>query len=692
MENWNDITSRFREECSNLKPGELASTSDFRLQDSIAALELMDPKMDAGLHVNAKIGLGSLSEAIQLGLKMHEIPIAEVLGIMDDIVMLYVTWLQGNSLALTVYTCVYLHDVNKLENIPLKGFCMSILKIIALTIDTIMRSDVYDEEDIQLARYGFTMQDDKTADEVIELCRNAEASIGKVFPNESLDLRVALSHRLKFVGFVMQIFKVSPKTSNIQKSQKLIEKAKQELDSILSTIALGTQMETEAAVKPFERYINSHLLTPTPPKKIDFISRAEAYEYLKKEVTNIAAATTITSCNSLKALQDFFKLFCRRSPGILSRSHLFMIFINLSGAENGRSLEEMVTEASLDYHFQCPELQKALAAGDQDLCPILDFYHKQCSDVFHELFKIYCKNRARQWRKIAKFFQKLHTFASQAHDVTVAVKAVWCSRGKDVPYSPDFRAFSHRITLELSVQYFLLGFDIGIFAMHEYHMVWYYLDYLFGWIKQSLSDSILKREASMNAGNGGAVQQQGTGKKKKKKQTDKKTARKAQNTKTLKDTLVHFEALRFMVKGFLLVSSGALLAELIPTCNEFKFTSLETLYNHRFAPMSHVDFPPVSNYEVYETSTSLKHVPNIQHTQVYARAVKHFEEAAGRISTLLSCPVPPSPEQKTDLEALLKVAKTNIVTTRLAVAQPDSKKPLQFDFSVHGEHPVIRYR
>jgi len=56
-----------------------------------------------------------------------------------------VTWLEGHSLAQTVFTNLYLHDPNLIEDRPLKAFSVCMLKTVDLIKDRINRAGVYEE-------------------------------------------------------------------------------------------------------------------------------------------------------------------------------------------------------------------------------------------------------------------------------------------------------------------------------------------------------------------------------------------------------------------------------------------------------------------------------------------------------------------------------------------------------------------
>jgi hypothetical protein len=54
---------------------------------------------------------------------------AELMGIVDRLLCLLVAWLKGNSVVQTLFTCLYLHDVDAVADPVLRPFCTAVLKV-----------------------------------------------------------------------------------------------------------------------------------------------------------------------------------------------------------------------------------------------------------------------------------------------------------------------------------------------------------------------------------------------------------------------------------------------------------------------------------------------------------------------------------------------------------------------------------
>ncbi|KAK4473782.1 hypothetical protein MN116_003120 [Schistosoma mekongi] len=148
-----DITNAFFSACRiGLEPGELLHDNQFSLQYSMSAIEIMDPKVDARTQGNRKVV--TVSEALSAG----QLPLGpfsslyELLGIMDELLSSYVNWLTGDSLAQSVFICMYMHCTQLVRDKYLVAFCELLRRSIYQLRHIIITVGVFDEED----HYTFT--------------------------------------------------------------------------------------------------------------------------------------------------------------------------------------------------------------------------------------------------------------------------------------------------------------------------------------------------------------------------------------------------------------------------------------------------------------------------------------------------------------------------------------------------------
>lgn len=142
----------------DLELGELAHDDLFGLFEAMSAIEMMDPKMDAGMHhTNGNRKILNFDQAVRaekLELKKvnHDQFIGKptiinfsvlllhffcILGIVDNSIACLVTWLEGHSLAQTVFINLYAQQPQRIEDRNLKAFITIFLKVIDLIKDYI---------------------------------------------------------------------------------------------------------------------------------------------------------------------------------------------------------------------------------------------------------------------------------------------------------------------------------------------------------------------------------------------------------------------------------------------------------------------------------------------------------------------------------------------------------------------------
>ena len=99
--------------------------------------------------------------------------------IIDQSLACLVTWLEGHSLAQTVMTNLYLHNVDKIQCAVVKSVSVAILKLVDIIKDIIWKAGVFEEEDFQSHTYGFRLCQDIIEQRCIAGLREAEELLNK---------------------------------------------------------------------------------------------------------------------------------------------------------------------------------------------------------------------------------------------------------------------------------------------------------------------------------------------------------------------------------------------------------------------------------------------------------------------------------------------------------------------------------
>jgi hypothetical protein len=182
---WLDITKEFRSSVAQLNLGELIKNEQFTLFEAMSAIELMDPKMDSGMIMKkTNRSILTFEQSIRSGaIKINNLELDELIGIIDDTYACLVAWLEGHSLALTIMTNLYLHDTERIEDKCLRVFSQSMLKIVDFIDKLVMAIYCIEEEDFVVNGGKFNlashMNEHKILSSLEDLCQHYEKLISE---------------------------------------------------------------------------------------------------------------------------------------------------------------------------------------------------------------------------------------------------------------------------------------------------------------------------------------------------------------------------------------------------------------------------------------------------------------------------------------------------------------------------------
>lgn len=81
--------------------------------------------------------------SVQSSLTVLNISVYAVLNIVS--LVSQITWLEGHSLAQTVFTCLYVHNPDLIQDPALKAFALGILKICDIAREKVNKAAVFEE-------------------------------------------------------------------------------------------------------------------------------------------------------------------------------------------------------------------------------------------------------------------------------------------------------------------------------------------------------------------------------------------------------------------------------------------------------------------------------------------------------------------------------------------------------------------
>ncbi|XP_058830797.1 N-alpha-acetyltransferase 35, NatC auxiliary subunit isoform X2 [Topomyia yanbarensis] len=703
---WKDISTEFFSCVKELKLGELIHDNMFGLFDAMSAIEMMDPKMDAGMCCNKETTPLNFQTAVESGkMKLTNLDSRECIGIIDAVYSCSVSWLEGHSMAQTVLTCLYLHHPDQIEDKSMKAFACAVHKLVNLIRNFILRARVYEEEDFQPSTYGYDLCVEMTETKVCNMLKGAEEDwIRKVKDVESDKEKEeinALICRLKFTRLLLQclvalyptkqnstwnatnasanlVTNVSPNKTEMIDIVKTLNGALELTQIMERTIEFGTQTEPGSdAPNPmgFSMMVNQRLLPPTFPRYTKIKDRSTCIQYLAELIQRLKHACKIVHCtnyhNALNFFMDFSKKF---GPCLLSRSILQTLYLPSHDMVFGtRKLTEVLKESAKAFIAPPVLLSDNPLSTNTNACNCVDSFFAYNEHTFSVLFEICGYNRARQRDKLGIMLSNFANLQDEAERVDAYLHSLSMKNENPRQHLACFGTWVLYHCLRAMSFFLLSGLELELYSVHEYlYIFWYLYQFLFGWIVSALTraDTFLVEQDY-------AVDPKGA------KGNQKKPKVKKRKGKTDAKEIIFNQAMQNMCGGYYKALGGFIGEERIPEPLPM-FDNEKVRFEHRFAPFATLSTPPPMAYSDFKLMKS--YLLKSPAEELYASAAKHFHEARVLLESY------PNPDE--EWHEIVKVAKTNFVMMNLLATglNRQSKAPPEFDFSCHRYFPIIRNR
>uniref|UniRef100_A0A6P7H787 Protein MAK10 homolog n=1 Tax=Diabrotica virgifera virgifera TaxID=50390 RepID=A0A6P7H787_DIAVI len=301
-----NITLKFQEAVKDLKLGELLHDDLFGLFEAMSAIEMMDPKMDAGMLCNrGSRKIISFDQAVQdKMLKLDGFSNAELIGIIDSTFACLVSWLEGHSLAQTLFINLYLHKPYMIEDRALRVFCLATYKLLEEIKDLVHNGMVYEEEDFQPMQYGYHLNPDISQQRMIGMLREVEEDLYRKNRSNPDPETHALFARIKFLRLFLQVLISMFKKDEqpvISDCNRLLANCLDMLHIMQKTMHMGiiSKDSDSEYILGFEPSINQRLLPPTFPRYTKIKSRFGAIGYFIDVAERFKIVTKITTITSL---------------------------------------------------------------------------------------------------------------------------------------------------------------------------------------------------------------------------------------------------------------------------------------------------------------------------------------------------------------------------------------------------------
>eukprot|EP00124_Ichthyophonus_hoferi_P004545 Ihof_evm1s515 gene=Ihof_evmTU1s515 len=685
QQEWVDITSQFTQLAGQLPVGKLAHSSRFTTFEAISALEMMDSKMDVGVaYASDPNRILSIEDALRRKIvKCRDFSLHEVVGIMDQLIASEATWLDGQPLPQTVFTCMYVSCPTMIVDQWLHAYCVGVGKTVEVMIGIMMRADVAHEEDFQLKMCSMRrasneehISNPRTVGLLKEAIKDVTGAIKKEKgrDEERLTLLEGVRHRLEYRAALLEALLAleAPMCSQMAQASTHLQKVQTHLEALALTLPMGLKPASEKEpMMGFEPSLNYRQLPPAPAAKVVHMARDKAIKYMAVLTGQLQQLEVLHPSMTMKTLKLFMDDYTRQVPIVLARAVLNITYYHGRRWFGKVFLADVVKQELYDF-MRPPYLEpgfkvaaKVEGSPEQAVQGEVDYFMHNLVKAALEYLQIFCFNRARQHRRLTKYLEHLSVIQLEAKDLDDRVARLLEGGPWALPMVED-SVFVHYMgtwvlycKLDAMARYLEYGFELSLYGPHEVSMIYWYMDNLYGWMISAdirMVQHCHSMEEHWKAQKRVMKIKVGKRKKGKDKAQPLDTVEKGRGPSTM-----ILEVRQVMCRGLCRAAEGLDIEKRLK-----KPTTLFDLemvrYDRRLEPFFRIDSPQPMEYAQFKAQTDLS---KFTAAQIYQGALEcmsvcktHLEKMAQKYPDI-------DPGTEKTQKGLEKVCKVNIVMLKL---------------------------
>uniref|UniRef100_A0A8R1TYM4 Protein MAK10 homolog n=2 Tax=Onchocerca TaxID=6281 RepID=A0A8R1TYM4_ONCVO len=705
-----DITNDFFMECKKLGNGELVMADDFQLSEAMSAIELMDPKMDIGMKAfDPSTAFENLVRTGRLNItNMDE---REMVATMDAMLASLISWLEGNSIAQTLMTCVFLNHMESVTDSALSAFSYGVLELTTVFRHIIQMASVYEEEDFN----GYAVQLDLLPlPKLTSSLKAAEIDLQRRIKRKpaNQELLDAMLYRIQFVRLMLlslSLLVQSPTNAysrpnphnyfrpNLEECALHLNILCLLLDKMESTMSLGLQPpgkndENYAWLPAFEPDINRRQLPPTFPRNTKMVNRAETMRYLKKLCSKISSITTElpAKISNIEDIIDYLRNFSLADSCVLSRSLLQMVLFPSDDNILGRVQLSTVIIDSIRLFAAPPVLDSMSQAFSVEQCrECWEEFINDSVKVFLGVIQMFGLNPARQREKIVCCIEDFSTLQAEAERAENAFDLYYFGQESSINLSLTSFVMLH--TLYLIKYHFYLSFYLDLFVSFEYSYVYWYLnEVIFKWLVNTLDRSI----TLVAAGEKRMLKVRKKSDRKKLSKCKKEIEMK-KKTNEKQRFLLFYRAQAKIAEAFFMASYFCAAAVALIASGKIRMplSDMEqSRFEHRMSPFSSLN-SVTFGISLFVEYTQYIHISRIESLRMlggakcFSIAADAFDWARGELESLSG-----NDEIAQEAAAIARICKNNSVVSR--IISSGSKNESQIDFVFNNDlsymYPLLK--
>ncbi|KAI9355359.1 Mak10 subunit, NatC N-terminal acetyltransferase-domain-containing protein [Zopfochytrium polystomum] len=487
-----DVSTILLEASSRMTLSQVVSLPHFRLWDAMSAIEVMDPKMDPGVAVERS--RRNDRERIANDVPKMAFSGKQIIAIADQLLSTEMTWLGGNVLTQTVFSCILTHVPLSVPNFIMRAFVISTLKTVSRMREEILSAKAFEEDEFVASSGDFGLVEEIGISEVIGDLQEAEDDVLlhlKLMKGKPADLKVsvkealllpdgsegiqvleALLSRIRLRRALLSVLLHFSKR-NLPSVKKALSQCLAQLPLASSTIHLGSPVQGV-----FDAEINKKASSDLPVRKTAEVSPKDAYTQLSSICGQLQQVVSFTPTSRLRSVLYFLDTFSstNSSQSLLPRAFLKSIVLRNDLLFGRYSFSDVVREASSAY---ATDIYYTMA--DTFIADRCERFLTSSAEAIHLFIELFCFGRARQRRRLFKIIAHFESLQAIAETIDGEIQNYLFRKSKaTVTNEPFFlSSWVYHLKLNMMVSSFKMGFELDIFSPFELSTVFWYLRHLY---------------------------------------------------------------------------------------------------------------------------------------------------------------------------------------------------------------------
>ena len=646
-----------------LKSGELIHAEGFGLQNAMSAIEIMDPRMDAGI---ASLTSGSPLVTLQEVVQRIEYSEDEITHLLSHTTRALTAFLRGDvSFPHSLLTILYTHAPSSIQHGFLGAYFEMLVGLIKSVEQTGTLGGIVFEEDsgtaVQLCGLSNVYP---VGNSISELMNEMEEAIRVHGQSETVGQYARL-----LMSFAWIVDNVTDPTvsydqlkhhfdalkSSISYLKQHVINEQQNQDSISESLPFGCDPRV---IRKLSTYM------PPPSTSLRFPSIVESMAFFQdasRDFEHIFALSN-TDFGIAASEEDegvlMYRLFkfnvwkVETAPSALTRS-ILQLCMNKGAADgSGHSRHfPMIRNAYTRFTYPYCLTNSLSSETGSEISGLVSGILSQTCRIWEDLIRILSYNSGRARRVLHKLISSLDHLQSEAEGVDMAIHQLrFPDQAEDqTKVQFDLALWVYTFKLRMMRELILLGFDLGLYScsassqlgrsVGEMGVMYWYVYYLTGLESQNVQRAAVMKQSNIQMENRQRqTQQQPTGKKKNKTKNQQSQQRAGLNDEEMRLAVeYHQQTLHVLAIESELYKANSHLFTLLtrlsglqkPEDRDVVEQTLVQMMHYRFGKFEHLSSPPAVNVEHFDQS--LGHLNNVQ---LLEQASQSFKQAKHMIASL----------------------------------------------------------